>query len=185
MKCEEVQSCQGSYLDSELDARTTLEIQEHLKGCEECARLFAEEQRVEAWMKSGLERGEKSPAVWARIESGVLARSKMQAVRPSWVAFTALRSRMKAGPLGVRLTWAGLAAAWMAILVLNIGAREHEPTTTARQEATSPSEIRYALSQKRTILVELVAPSERATGPKQSSHPPSPRTERNLNSFNS
>jgi len=42
MKCDEVQTLHGPYLDSELDAKNSLEIQQHLKTCPGCARLFAE-----------------------------------------------------------------------------------------------------------------------------------------------
>ena len=53
---------QGPYLDSELDAKTTLEIEQHLAGCPACARLFAEEQKLEARMKAGLNRGPRTAA---------------------------------------------------------------------------------------------------------------------------
>ncbi len=48
MKCDEVQTMHGPYLDSELDAKTTLEIEQHLAACPACARLFAEEQKLNA-----------------------------------------------------------------------------------------------------------------------------------------
>ena len=48
MKCDEVQTMQGPYLDSELDAKTTLEIEHHLAVCPACAHLFAQEQKLEA-----------------------------------------------------------------------------------------------------------------------------------------
>ena len=58
MKCDEVQTLHGPYLDSELDARTSLEIELHLKACPHCARLFAEEERLEARIKAGLNQGD-------------------------------------------------------------------------------------------------------------------------------
>ena len=74
MRCEEVQSLHGPYLDSELDARTSLEIEQHLKSCPDCARLFAEEQKLEARLKAGLTRGSRTPALWEQIERAVLRR---------------------------------------------------------------------------------------------------------------
>ena len=63
MRCDEVQSLQGPYLDSELDARTSLEIEQHLKACPECARLFAEEEKLEARIKAGPEPRAKNASV--------------------------------------------------------------------------------------------------------------------------
>ena len=48
MKCDEAQTLHGPYLDSELDAKTSLEIQQHLKMCPACARLFAEADSLPA-----------------------------------------------------------------------------------------------------------------------------------------
>jgi anti-sigma factor RsiW len=73
MRCDEVQPLQGAYLDSELDARTTLEIQQHLKSCAECADLFGEERELEACITAGLRQGERTGELWARIERSVAA----------------------------------------------------------------------------------------------------------------
>jgi len=43
MNCHEIQSLTGPYLDSELDAKTSLGIQQHLAACPACARRFAAE----------------------------------------------------------------------------------------------------------------------------------------------
>ena len=73
MKCDELQPLQGPYLDSELDARTSLEIEQHLKACPNCARLFAEEQKLAARLKAGLNRGQRTAALWDEIERSVAA----------------------------------------------------------------------------------------------------------------
>jgi anti-sigma factor RsiW len=73
MNCYEVRPLQDAYLDSELDARTSIEVQEHLKACAECAHLFAEEQKQEARIKAGLQQGEKTRALWDQIEQSVAA----------------------------------------------------------------------------------------------------------------
>jgi len=73
MKCDQVQTLHGPYLDSELDAKTSLEIQQHLAACPACARLFAEEEKLEALITAGLNRGPRTAALWERIESKVAA----------------------------------------------------------------------------------------------------------------
>ncbi len=72
MRCDEVQSLHDPYLDSELDARTALEIERHLKACPECARLFAEEQELEARLKAGLNHGTRTAELWEQIEGEVI-----------------------------------------------------------------------------------------------------------------
>ena len=73
MKCDEVQTLHGPYLDSELDAKTSLEIGQHLKGCPNCARLFVEEQKLEAHVMAGLKRGPRTAALWEQLEREVVA----------------------------------------------------------------------------------------------------------------
>src|SRR3974390_2027681 len=106
MRCDEIQPLQGAYLDSELDARTTLEIQQHLKSCPECARLFSEEQNFEAWITCGLKQGQRSAALWEQTERAVrdAARSASRpqtspraAQRGEWAAlFAPLASQLRA-----------------------------------------------------------------------------------------
>jgi len=59
MKCYEAQALQGLYLDSELDPIGTLKIEQHLKSCPDCARLFAEEQRLDRSLRTALSRGQR------------------------------------------------------------------------------------------------------------------------------
>lgn len=83
MKCNEVQTMQDPYLDSELDARTTLEIEQHLAGCSTCTRLFAQEQRLEARIMAGLNRGSRTASLWTQIEREVTAASSASHLRPT------------------------------------------------------------------------------------------------------
>jgi anti-sigma factor RsiW len=73
MKCDEVQPLHGPYLDSELDAKTTLEIQQHVVTCPDCARAFATEGRLEARIMAGLKQGQRTAALWEQVEHRVLA----------------------------------------------------------------------------------------------------------------
>ena len=40
MRCHEARNLLGPYLDSELDAKASLEVAQHLESCEDCARVF-------------------------------------------------------------------------------------------------------------------------------------------------
>jgi anti-sigma factor RsiW len=192
MKCDEVQTLVGPYLDSELDARTTVEIQQHLKGCPECARLFAEEEKLEARLTAGLKGGQRTPALWAQIECAVregltqrrgetrrnaeqwnplrlFAAHRVSALRPIWLS-------LRTGWQTSRWVWAGLATAWVVILVLNSAAREPVSPIVAGQDLPSASEMRLALKQKDLLLAELALTAEPAAKSKPA--PPSPRSDR-------
>jgi hypothetical protein len=192
MKCDEFQTLHGPYLDSELDAKTSLEIEEHLKACAGCARLFAEEEKLEARIKAGLKQGQRTPALWAQIERGVAAaassatrpRSLERISRPvGWAAVLGiLAAQLRTGWQTARWAWAGLAAVWAVILVLNSAAREPNPPLVAGQDLPSASEMRLALKQKDLLIAELALSSEPAAKPKPA--PPSPRSDRRRATFN-
>ncbi len=188
MKCEEVRPLSGPYLDSELDARTTLEIEQHLKACAECANLFADEEKLEARMKAGLSRGQKTAALWGRIERSVAIAelsTSNPGLSPHIAADTGLLSILAA--LGQQLqsgwrrsprVWAALAAVWAVILVLNLTARESDGRIAAGHGVPSMSEMRSAWQQKQLWLAELAVIGESAPAAKPKPAPPSPRSDR-------
>jgi anti-sigma factor RsiW len=192
MKCDEFQTLHGPYLDSELDAKTSLEIEEYLKAFAGCARLFAEEEKLEARIKARLKQGQRTPALWAQIERGVAAaassatrpRSLERISRPvGWAAVLGiLAAQLRTGWQTARWAWAGLAAVWAVILVLNSAAREPNPPPVAGQDLPSASEMRLALKQKDLLIAELALSSEPAAKPKPA--PPSPRSDRRRATFN-
>jgi len=187
MRCDEVQTMQGPYLDSELDAKTTLEIEQHLAGCPACARLFAEEQKLEARIMAGLNRGSRTASLWAQIEREVANASSASRSRPpapvpqpdGWpAALGSLVAHLRAGWRASRWAWTGLAVAWVVILTLNLSAREPETTVEARQELPSASEMRLALKQKHLLMAELALTPEPVPANKPKPAPPSPRSDR-------
>jgi anti-sigma factor RsiW len=193
MKCEEVQTMQGPHLDSELDAKTTLEIEQHLAGCPACAHLFAQEQKLEARINAGLNRGSKTAALWAQIEQEVANASSTSGPRPAarvpqpagWPAVLgALVAQIRAGWRASRWAWTGLAAAWVVILTLNLAAREPDASLVAKQEVPSASEMRLALIQKHLLMAELSPTPEPAPANKPKPAPPSPHSERRSDTLN-
>jgi anti-sigma factor RsiW len=184
MKCDELQPLQGPYLDSELDAKTSLEIAEHLKSCPHCARLFAEEQKVDARLKAGLNRGQRTPALWDKIERSVAVAARpghspgavRSAVARGFLAV--LGAQLQAGWGRSRWAWSGLAAAWVVILALNVAARETETPLVGVVRVPPPSEVRFAVQQKQLLLADLAGLSEPAPADKPKAAPASPRSER-------
>jgi anti-sigma factor RsiW len=178
---------QGPYLDSELEAKTTLELEQHLAGCPACARLFAQEQKLEARIAAGLNRGERTGALWSQIEQEVAAASSASRSRPStfvtqplgWPAVLgALGAQIRSGWRTSRWAWTGLAAVWAVILVLNLTAREPDAPFVAGLEVPSASEIRLALKQKDLLMSELALTSEPSPADKPKPARPTPHSER-------
>lgn len=77
-----------------------------------------------------------------------------------------------------RRTWAGLAAAWLAILVFNHSQSESTPAVTA-QVHTPPAEIRLALREQHRVLEEILGIRAPAISVERVRRPNNqPRTER-------
>ena len=69
MKCNEVRNLALAYLDSELDAKTSQEIQLHLQSCCECAQIFEHEEKFNERLFGVLRVGQSTPALWEKVES--------------------------------------------------------------------------------------------------------------------
>ena len=193
MKCDQVQTLHGPYLDSELDAKTSLEFAQHLKACPACARLFAEAQKLEAQMAAGLNRGPRTAALWEQIEREVVSASSGSRLRTpahtsqpaGWPGILGtLGARFRAGWQASRLVWAGLAAVWVVILALNFAGREPDAQLVAEQAAPSASEMRFAVKQKQLLMAELAMTAEPAPAAKPKAAPPSPRSDRRNETLN-
>jgi len=171
-----------------LDARTSLEIEQHLKSCPECARLFAEAEKLEDRIKGGLKQGERTAALWDRIERSVAdagASTTRHRRSPgdsqpagSHALIAALGEELQGGWRRARWAWSGLAAAWVVILALNFTAREAEPPLMAGNRPPPASEVRFAVKQKQLLMAELAFISESAPAAKPKAAPTSPRSDR-------
>jgi anti-sigma factor RsiW len=194
MKCEEVRSLHGPYLDSELDAKNSLEIERHLAACPACARLFAEAKKLDARLMAGLNRGPRTAPLWEQIEGSVTAvaasgsrpRPTATVTQPvGWPAvLVALGTQLRAGWRTSRWAWSGLAAAWVVILTLNFAGRESDAPLVAGQAVPSASEIRFALKQNHLLMAELALTSEPAPADKPKAAPPRPRSDRRNETLN-
>ena len=185
MNCNEVRPLHDAYLDSELDAKTTLELQEHMATCAECARLFATEAKLDARLMAGLRQGQRTAALWEQVEQQVIAAAKSGVrPRPSPLAprpagrLSTLNSQLSTLLWPHPKAWAGLAAVWLVILAMNFATRETTPMLEARRVTPlSPDTLRL-LKQQEQLLADLSGWS----GPRNADRPraisPRPRTER-------
>jgi anti-sigma factor RsiW len=74
MKCAEVRKFVRLYLDSELDARNSFEVEQHLESCAECAGLFEAEKKFDARIARFLvaaATGQATRPLWERVEAQI------------------------------------------------------------------------------------------------------------------
>ena len=71
MKCAEVRKFVRLYLDSELDAKQSFEVQQHLELCAECAGLFEAEKKFDQRLGRFLRSADAAPALWKKIEAQI------------------------------------------------------------------------------------------------------------------
>jgi Putative zinc-finger len=75
MKCAEVRKLVQLYIDSELDAKHSLEVEQHLESCLECAGLFDAEKKFDERLRRFLRKGPRTVSLWGKIESQIGAAS--------------------------------------------------------------------------------------------------------------
>ena len=71
MKCAEVRKFVRLYLDSELDAKNSFEVEQHLESCVECAGLFEAEKKFDQRLGRFLRSADAAPALWKKIEAQI------------------------------------------------------------------------------------------------------------------
>lgn len=71
MTCREAHGLLMAWLDSELDARATSEIGEHLAACGACRARFEGEERVERGIRNLLLAERMPEGVWERLQGGL------------------------------------------------------------------------------------------------------------------
>ncbi|MBI5394473.1 MAG: zf-HC2 domain-containing protein [Verrucomicrobia bacterium] len=78
----------GPYLDSELDTKTTHDIEQHLQLCPDCARVFDAETKLEVRIVATLREGARTASLWRELESQIAPASPWGWLwqRPLWAA---------------------------------------------------------------------------------------------------
>ncbi len=178
MTCNEVQRLSGPYLDSELDAKTTVEIQQHLLACADCARAFATDTKLDAQVMTGLKRGPRTAALWEQIEDQVInaAQPATRASRPTPGSRPAVWWRELLWPSPQ--AWAGLAAVWVVILAADFATPEAKPTFEASHVTPPSPQMRQILKEQKKMLAELGGVTEKLEARQTRGVAPQPRSER-------
>jgi len=83
MKCAEVRKFVRLYLDSELDARNSFEVEQHLESCAECAGLFEAEKKFDDRLGRFLRRRQTTRALWENMEAKI-APARIAKLKALW-----------------------------------------------------------------------------------------------------
>ena len=82
MNCHAIPDLLHAYVDSELDVAHTLEVEQHMQGCSECARVCAEIRTLRAALGSGLLRYPPPDALRTRIRAALPSHPREGRPRP-------------------------------------------------------------------------------------------------------
>ncbi|MHC4846236.1 MAG: anti-sigma factor family protein [Planctomycetota bacterium] len=97
MNCNQARTLLAPWLDDELDARATAEVEAHLQACAACQQRFTAEERVEALIAERLHDEPMPEAVWDRLQERIGRRAVL---RWPWMAAAAALL-----VLALALTW--------------------------------------------------------------------------------
>jgi anti-sigma factor RsiW len=154
-----------------------IELERHWATCEECRRYYGEIKTLTAplvaWEK-GFSAIQVTPATqrrWVRAvqESGRCGRSVWPLFRNLWCELL----------WPSRYAWTGLAALWVALLVINAQLSDH-PAHGANDHAGSSQDMIQAWREQTRVLAELIQPSLGVPTPPP--YIPRPRSQKRQNS---
>jgi hypothetical protein len=169
------------------------ELGRHLAACEECRNYFGEIKTLTAplagWEKkwSAVEATPAARMRWARAVREAVRRSAPNPNPNPNLNLNRQRPRLGMGLWRLvwgefffphRYAWSGMAALWVAMLVINGQLSDH-PRGDAGFRASSTQEMMQAWLEQNRILAELVQPT--ATGPIAPPYVPRPRSQRKQN----
>jgi predicted anti-sigma-YlaC factor YlaD len=86
MDCKNAQTLLGGYLDRELDAVRTLEIEDHLHGCAVCSQSYKDHQVLSEGLRTGSVYL-KAPPIFRSASSARCAKRQSR-VGPRWLSWS-------------------------------------------------------------------------------------------------
>jgi anti-sigma factor RsiW len=177
-----------------------LELERHLAACDECLTYYGEIKTLTAplveWEKN-LSAIEATPSARMRWAKAVREAARASGPNPNlnrnpnlcpaeWTKRLRLGLGLRLGMgfwrtvwleliLPSRYAWSGMAALWVAMLVINGHLSDHRTSNEGARPASS-QEMREALEEQNRILAELIQPAFAVPAPPP--YPPRPRSQR-------
>lgn len=125
MKCDSVRAQLTAYLDGDLEDDRGSAVRGHLRGCEACRRVAADEAALRDGLRA-LPPLDPPPSLWAGVQQQLAAAEMADAERPAWRRVLARWAR-RAPQVGL----AGLALAAAVLLLVVRMQREEAPAETS------------------------------------------------------
>jgi len=137
MNCSEVQPHLTSYLDGDLADDRGSAIRGHLRSCEACRQIAADESALRDGLRD-LPPVDPPPSLWANVQAQLATAEVADAKKPAWKRALGRWTQMLA-PSWPQLALGGVAAATIVTFVV-WRSRGHEPVDTkAPLVATTPA----------------------------------------------
>lgn len=105
MRCHEARALDMAYLDSELDNRSSLEIDLHLADCPGCRRYFEAQQKLDVRIDAVLREGTRDDQLWSRIEEKLTEVSSPHSGRRWWRRASAFAIAASVAPAITWIAW--------------------------------------------------------------------------------
>jgi anti-sigma factor RsiW len=161
-----------------LPERDRVEIERHVAACAECRNRYDELKTLLAptndWERQ-FDHIEPSEAAKRRWVAAIRNSSKPTSP-PAKLPGIILVGVWREIVLPCRAIWAGLAAAWLLISIVNLSVRSHVQMAMAKSASTQ--EMVMTWRQQERVLAELIGPTEMRAVPPPKAPVPQPRSER-------
>src|SRR5678815_4584208 len=83
MSCESIREKLTAYLDGELEGERGSAVRGHLRGCEACRQIAADEAALRDGLRA-LPPLDPPPSLWAGVQARLAAAEAAEARRPRW-----------------------------------------------------------------------------------------------------
>ena len=153
-------------------------IENHLAECADCRKYYDELKAVTVPLRNwedNFSRLQPNPTVQRQWARAVQAAGKPEPVRRLTPAI-ALLDWWQEVIWSCRRIWAGLAAVWVVLLVVNFSGRDHSQTVVRKFSPPSP-EMTMTFRQQESLLTELIGSSGPGEVERRETFIPKPRTE--------
>jgi anti-sigma factor RsiW len=178
--CSEYHESLCLLASSALPESDRVEIENHLAACADCKSYYDEIRKVAVplanWEK---EFAHIAPdyALQMRWANAIRTAGEPKTIRTLSLGL-ALRTAWRELIWPCRRIWTGLAAAWLAILALNL-AHSERGQMVATRATTPPGEIRLVFQEQQRVLAEIIGPTLSASPAEPPRRPNNqPRSER-------
>jgi len=163
VKCETIRTQLTAYLDGDLEDHRGSAVRGHLRGCEACRRVAADEAALRDGLRA-LPPVDPPASLWANVQQQLAAAEVADAERPRWRRLLA-----RLAPRAPQIGFAAAAIAAAVVLLVIRAQREDGPTAPSRDVIVTPTPAptppgpKPAPSEELDVTADLAAAPARAT----------------------